>query len=121
MSDYNALQINIQKRPGGGKGILKDLTLLGNYTFSKAMEIALASGGGITDVGSSVGSGMPFGYPNQGKFDTGPAPGQDRTHRFVASYVWDLPKMTGANQAIRALVGVSGHIGENAGPLPAAN
>ena len=105
MSDYNALQINIQKRPGGGKGILKDLTLLGNYTFSKAMEIALASGGGITDVGSSVGSGMPFGYPNQGKFDTGPAPGQDRTHRFVASYVWDLPKMTGANHAIRALVG----------------
>ena len=105
MSDYNALQINIQKRPGGGKGILKDLTLLGNYTFSKAMEIALASGGGITDVGSSVGSGMPFGYPNQGKFDTGPAPGQDRTHRFVASYVWDLPKMTGANHAIRALLG----------------
>ena len=45
------------------------------------------------------------GYPNQGNFDTGPAPGQDRTHRFVASYVWDLPKMTGANHAIRALVG----------------
>ena len=105
MSDYNALQINIQKRPGGGKGILKDLTLLGNYTFSKAMEIALASGGGITDVGSSVGSGMPFGYPRQGHFDTGPATGQDRTHRFVASYVWDLPKMTGANHAIRALLG----------------
>jgi hypothetical protein len=105
MSDYNAFQINIQKRPGGGKGILKDLTLLGNYTFSKAMEIALASGGGITDVGSSVGSGMPFGYPRQGHFDTGPATGQDRTHRFVASYVWDLPKMTGANHAIRALLG----------------
>jgi len=69
------------------------------------MEVALASGGGITDVGSSVGSGMPFGYLHQGKFDTGPAPGQDRTHRFVASYVWDLPRMTGANRAIRALLG----------------
>jgi hypothetical protein len=105
MSNYNAFQVNIQKRPGGGKGILKDLTVLGNYTFSKAMEKSLASGGGITDVGSSVGSGMPFGYPNQGKFDTGPAPGQDRTHRFVASYVWDLPKMNGANPAIRAVLG----------------
>src|ERR1019366_5745815 len=46
-----------------------------------------------------------FGYPNQGKFDPGPAQGQDRTHRFVASYVWDLPKMTGANVAVRALLG----------------
>jgi hypothetical protein len=105
MSNYNALQINLQKRPGGTTRILKDLTLLGNYTFSKTMEIALASNGGITDLGSSVGSGMPFGYPNQGKFDTGPAPGQDRTHRLVASYVWDLPRMTGANTAIRALLG----------------
>jgi len=105
MSDYEALQINVQKRPGGGRGILKNLTLLGNYTFSKSMEIALASNGGITDLGSSVGSGMPFGYPNQGKFDTGPAPGQDRTHRFVASFVWDLPKMTGSSAAIRAVLG----------------
>ena len=105
MSDYNALQVNIQKRPGGGRGLLKDLTLLGNYTYSKAMEIALASNGGITDLGSSKGSGLPYGYPNQGKFDTGPAPGQDRTHRFVASYVWDLPKLRGANPALRALVG----------------
>src|SRR6202011_4662118 len=105
MSDYNALQVNVQKRPGGGRGVLKNLTLLGNYTFSKAMEIALASNGGITDIGASKGSGMPFGNPNQGHFETGPAPGQDRTHRFVASFVWDLPKMTGANHFVRAIVG----------------
>ena len=105
MSNYNALQVNVQKRPGGGKGPLKDLTLLANYTFSKAMEIALASNGGITDIGSSKGSGMPFGNPNQGHFDTGPAPGQDRTHRFVASFVWDLPRLHGANAAVRAVVG----------------
>lgn len=105
MSNYNAFQVNIQKRPGGGKGPLKNLTLLGNYTFSKAMEIALASNGGITDVGSSKGSGLPFGNPNQGRFETGPAPGQDRTHRFVASFVWDLPKLEGANHFVRAVVG----------------
>ena len=105
MSNYNALQLNIQKRPGGGRGILRNLTLLGNYTFSKAMEIALASNGGITDIGSSKGSGMPYGNPNQGHFDTGPAPGQDRTHRLVASYTWELPRLNGANHAVRMLLG----------------
>ena len=58
MSNYNALQVNIQKRPGGGIGLLKNVTLLANYTYSKAMEIALASNGGITDIGSSNGSGI---------------------------------------------------------------
>jgi hypothetical protein len=105
MSNYNALQVNIQKRPGGGHGVLHNMTLLANYTYSKAMEIALASNGGITDVGSSKGSGLPFGNPNQGRFETGPAPGQDRTHRFVGSYVWDLPRLTGASHALRALLG----------------
>ena len=69
------------------------------------MEIDLASNGGITDIGSSKGSGMPFGNPNQGRFETGPAPGQDRTHRFVLSFVWDLPRLSGANRAIRAIAG----------------
>ena len=105
MSNYNALQLNVQKRPGGGRGILKNMTLLANYTFSKTMEIALASNGGITDLGSSKGSGMPFGNPNQGRFETGPAPGVDRTHRFVASFAWDLPRLTAANAAIRTLLG----------------
>lgn len=105
MSDYNALQVNFQKRPGGGRGPLKNLTLLANYTFSKDMEIALASNGGITDVGSSKGSGLPFGNPNQGHFETGPAPGVDRTNRVVLSFVWDLPKLSNSNRAVRALLG----------------
>jgi hypothetical protein len=105
MSNYHALQVNVQKRPGGGRGPLKNLTLLGNYTFSKAMEIALASNGGITDLGSSKGSGMPFGDPNQGHFETGPAIGQDRTHRLVVSFSWEFPKLIGASLPIRALLG----------------
>jgi len=104
MSNYNALQVNVEKR-AGGRSVLRNLTLLGNYTFSKAMEIALASNGGITDVGSSKGSGMPYGNPNQGHFETGPAPGQDRTHRLVASFVWELPRLTGANIAVRSVLG----------------
>lgn len=66
MSNYNALQVNFQKRPAGDRGIFKNVTLLANYTYSKAMEIALASNGGITDLGSSKGSGMPFGNPEPG-------------------------------------------------------
>jgi hypothetical protein len=104
MSRYNALQVNVQKRPGGGTGILSRITLLANYTFSKAMDIALANAGGITDVGSSKGSGMPYGNPNQGHFDTGPSD-FDRTHHFVASFVWDLPRLPGSNAAVRMLLG----------------
>lgn len=104
MSDYNALQIGVQKRPGAGLGVLHNITLLANYTFSKAMDIALANAGGITDVGSSKGSGMPFGNPNQGHFETGPSD-FDRTHRFVASYVWDLPRLAGAPVLVRSVAG----------------
>ena len=104
LSDYNALQFNVEKRPGGTRTVLKDLTLLVNYTFSKAMEINLADNGGITDLGSSKGSGMPFGNPNQRHFETGPAP-FDHAHRLVASYVWELPRLTTANAAVRAVLG----------------
>ena len=105
MSNYNALQVNFQKRPFGDKGAWSHLTLLANYTFSKTMEIALASNGGITDVGSSKGSGIPFGNPNQGHFETGPAPGLDRTHRVVTSLVWDLPRLSSANTVLRTVLG----------------
>jgi len=104
MSNYNAFQVNLQKRPGGGRGPLKNLTLLANYTFSKAMEIALASNGGITDVGSSKGSGIPFGNPNQGHFDTGRSPGVDRAHRIVLSYVWELPRLASSPALIRTVL-----------------
>ena len=67
------------------------------------MKIALASNGGVTDIGPSVGSGMPYGNPNQGHFETGPAPG-DRTHRFVASYVCALAGLSVAN-AVRVALG----------------
>ncbi|HEY7211972.1 MAG TPA: TonB-dependent receptor [Bryobacteraceae bacterium] len=104
MSNYNALQVNLEKRPGGSNAILKNMTLLVNYTFSKAMDIALANNGGTTDVGSSKGSGMPYGNPFQGRFDTGPSD-FDRTHRFVASFVWELPRLMGAHPAVRMLLG----------------
>jgi hypothetical protein len=102
---YNALQLDLEKRPFASSGnILNQITLLANYTFSKAMDYGLAENGGITDMGSSVGSGMSYYDPRQHAFETGPAVFDHRNH-FVASFVWDLPKLTGSNAAMRNLVG----------------
>jgi hypothetical protein len=68
------------------------------------MEFGLASNGGITDIGSSVGSGMSFYDSRQHAFDTGPA-SFDHAHRVVASYVWGLPKLNKSNGLVRNVVG----------------
>jgi hypothetical protein len=104
-SGYNALQVDLEKRPAqGGSGILKQITLLANYTYSKAMDYGLSSNGGITDVGSSKGSGMSFYDPRQHAFETGRSD-YNHTHRIVASYVWTLPRMKQSNGLVRSIVG----------------
>lgn len=95
-SSYNALQIGLEKRPRpGSEGIFKNVTLLVNYTYSKSIDDIPASGGGITDIGSSVGSGRPFGDPLQFSFDRGVSD-FDHTHILVASWVWNLPSFRNA-------------------------
>jgi hypothetical protein len=101
---YNGLQLGFEKRPAGGSGTLNQITLLANYTYSKATDYGLAENGGITDVGSSIGSGMSFYDPRQHAFETGPAT-FDHTHHFVVSYVWNLPKLNGSNYATRLALG----------------
>ncbi len=103
-NNYNGLQIDLEKRPTGSNGILNQITLLANYTYSKAKDYGLAENGGITDVGSSKGSGMSFYNPQQHAFETGPAT-FDHTHRLVASFVWNLPKLTGSNALMHNIVG----------------
>jgi Carboxypeptidase regulatory-like domain/TonB dependent receptor-like, beta-barrel len=102
--NYNGLQLDLEKRPAGGAGILNQITLLANYTYSKAMDYGLAENGGITDIGSSLGSGMSFYDPRQHAFETGPAT-FDHTHRVVASYVWNLPRLTSSSGFMRNTVG----------------
>ena len=102
---YNGLQLDLEKRPSGtGNGILNQITLLANYTYSHANDYGLAENGGITDVGSSIGSGMSFYDPRQHAFETGPAT-YDRRHHVVASYVWNLPRLSGSNMLVRNVVG----------------
>jgi hypothetical protein len=101
---YNGLQFDLEKRPTGSSGILNQITLLANYTYSHANDYGLAENGGITDIGSSIGSGMSFYDPRQHAFETGPAT-FDRRHHVVASYVWSLPRLSGSNGLVRNLVG----------------
>jgi hypothetical protein len=101
---YNGIQIDLEKRPAGGSGILNEITLLANYTYSHANDYGLSENGGITDIGSSIGSGMSFYDPRQHAFETGPAT-YDHRQRIVASYVWSLPKLSSSNLATRTVVG----------------
>lgn len=102
---YNGFQLDLEKRPASsGKGILNQITLLANYTYSHANDYGLSENGGITDIGSSIGSGMSFYDPRQHAFETGPAT-YDHRHHFVASYVWDLPRMSTSNALVRNTIG----------------
>ena len=101
---YNGLQVAVEKRPTGGSGILSQITLLANYTYAHANDYGLSENGGITDIGSSIGSGMSFYDPRQHAFETGPAT-FDHRHHVVASYVWNLPRLNGSNALVRNLLG----------------
>ncbi len=103
-SGYNALQLSISKQPSGGSGFFRPIMLSANYTLSRAMDYGLNTNGGITDVGSSKGSGMSIYDPRQYAFETGYSD-FDHRNRFVASFVWNLPGMTQSNTALRMLVG----------------
>lgn len=74
-ANYNSLQLVVNKRYSGG------FTVLGSYTFSKALGIGSASAGE-----GSNGPRNPYDY----RSDYGPL-SLDRTHNFVTSALWDLP------------------------------
>jgi hypothetical protein len=84
-SDYNALQVSAEKRLSGG------FTALVSYTWGEAItdapdHISTSGGGAGVDTGT-------FREPQNGydlAAERGPAE-FDITHRFVASYVWELP------------------------------
>jgi len=103
-NNYNGAQVDLEKRPAAGTGILNQITLLANYTYSKTRDFGLAENGGITDIGSSIGSGMSFYDPRQHAFESGYSV-LDHRHRFVASFIWNLPRMTGSNAFVRNVVG----------------
>lgn len=74
-ANYNSLQLVLNKRYAHG------FTVLGSYTWSKALGIGSASFG--------EGSNGPR-NPYDWRADYGPL-SLDRTHNFVASALWDVP------------------------------
>ena len=96
-SSYHSLQLSAEKRVSHG------LTILGNYTWSKSID-DLPNGGGVADVGADTVSVRPWDDLVRHQFDRGPSD-FDHTHRFVASYVWQLPGLSKTKGVLRQVFG----------------
>jgi hypothetical protein len=75
-SAYNSLQMSLTRR------LSKGLQLLASYTYAKSLDNASGQGG--IDTSHILGNQLDD-RANRGVSDF------DRTHRFVLSYLWDLP------------------------------
>jgi len=84
-SIYHSLQLSLNKR------LSKGLTVMANYTFAKLIDDSSGDG--------SVPSN-PFSYRNQ----RGPSD-FDIPHRFIGSYIWQLPKLERLHPLLRHVVG----------------
>ena len=73
-ANYNALQVVVNQRYSKG------FSVLGSYTWSKALGVNVSSGEG------SNGPRNPYNY----RADYGPL-SLDRTHNFIVSTLWDIP------------------------------
>src|SRR5439155_3721103 len=69
------------------------LTILGSYTWSKSID-DLPPGAGVTGFDAGF-SARPWDDPLRHQFDRGPSE-FDHTHRFVSSFVWELPTFSGS-------------------------
>ena len=81
-STYNSLQMSLTKR------LSKGLQLLASYTYAKSLDNASGGSDSFADFADTSGIvGNQFdNRANRGVSDF------DRTHRFVVSYLWDLPR-----------------------------
>jgi hypothetical protein len=94
-ASYHSLQLSAEKRLSGG------LMILANYTWSKSLD-DLPPGAGVT--GFDTSSALPWDDQNRHRFDYGPSE-FDHKHRFVASYVWQLPSLKGRSALVRGFLG----------------
>ncbi|HEX8190190.1 MAG TPA: TonB-dependent receptor [Pyrinomonadaceae bacterium] len=87
-SHYDSLQLSVTKRFSRG------LQFLSAYTFGKSIDYY--SGGTVNELVSTPGDQRNW-KTNRGRSDF------DRTHRFVTSFVYDLPGLAGNDSAARWL------------------
>lgn len=101
-ASYNSLQASLEKRVGNNSSILRGMSVLANYTFSKKMDTD-APGANVGQV-SGGGNSMPVTDPRRVRFDTGLS-GYDVKHNFVGSFVWVLPGLNSSDRLLRTTLG----------------
>jgi hypothetical protein len=84
-SIYHSMQLSLNKR------FSKGFSLLASYTWSKMIDDSSGDGGTSTD---------PFNFRNQRGLSS-----LDIAHRFVGSFVYELPRLAGANPFVKYLAG----------------
>jgi hypothetical protein len=89
-SSYNSLQLSLTARPSNRA------QFLAAYTYAKSIDNGSGMGGGagisgVVNTGAVNDSGPILGNQNDPRANRGPSD-FDRTHRFVLSYVWEMPK-----------------------------
>ena len=99
-SSYNGLQVSVERR------IARGVTILGNYTWSKSIDDLPygPNGAGVADLGADAVSSRPWDDPLRHQFDRGPSD-FDHTHRFVLSYIAQLPRLPGVHPLMRGVLG----------------
>src|SRR6185295_4892917 len=89
-STYNSLQMSLTRR------FSKGLQFLAAYTFARSIDNSSGTNGGsadaVRDTAIIIGNQLDN-RANRGLSDF------DRTHRFVLSYLWDLPKPSFASKS----------------------
>lgn len=95
-SNYHSFQATLEKRMSQG------FTILANYIWSKSMD-DLPQNQTLQANGSGSFS-EPIYDPNFSRFEYGPSP-FDHTNVFVASYVWQLPKLSSSPWYLKQFVG----------------
>jgi len=95
-SNYHSLQVSAEKR------MTHSLTILGSYTWSKSID-DLPAGEGVTGFDTAF-SARPWDDPLRHQFDRGPSD-FDHTHRFVSSFVWELPGFSGSKSFLHHAFG----------------
>jgi hypothetical protein len=88
-SDYHSLQVSLDKRYSNG------FTILASYTWSKALDYQ-----SINQAASDAALSNPYNF----FFGRGPT-NQNRPHRFVTSFLWDLPGQKLGSRAARIVLG----------------
>lgn len=96
-STYHSLQLSLTRR------ISRGLQFLASYTFAKSTDNASGTGGGagtdgLLNVGQNLDSSAIIGNQLDSRANRGLS-NFDRKHRFVSSFLWELPKPAFANRS----------------------